>query len=125
MRLSVDPRSGAVVLSLPWRAGLGPALDWAASHRGWIESALENLPRPHPLRPGGTMPFEGEPLLIDWRPGASRTVRRLSGRLQFGGAEAAVSARLIAWARRQARIVLEAETLAIAEIGRASCRERV
>lgn len=52
MRLSVDPRNGAVTLSLPWRASLKPALNWADAQWSWVEQALAKLPRPSPIVPG-------------------------------------------------------------------------
>lgn len=116
MRLSVDPRTGAVTLSLPWRASLRPALEWAAGQRPWVEAALAQIPRPRPIRPGATVPFEGEALLIDWRAGASRTILRQPDRIIFGGPEEAVPSRILNWLKREARTTLECETREIAEI---------
>lgn len=115
MRLSVDPRNGAVTLSLPWRASLGAALEWANGQRGWIESALANIPQARPIVPGGIFPFEGKDLIVDWSPDRPRSVRREPDRLVFGGPRDAVASRLLGWARRQALATLERETLAIAE----------
>lgn len=114
MRLSVDPRNGAVTLSLPWRASLKPALEWAAGQRQWVEAALDRIPQARPILPGGHFPFEGEDILVDWRAGLPRTVRRESGRIVFGGPEDAVASRVLAWAKRHARETLEQETRAIA-----------
>src|SRR3954468_4863092 len=76
MRLAVDPRDGAVRLTLPRRAALKPALLWAESQRAWVEQALAKLPATAPLGPGTEIPFEGALLIVDWQPAASRTVRR-------------------------------------------------
>ncbi|WP_246350160.1 M48 family metallopeptidase [Sphingobium boeckii] len=114
MRLSVDPRDGAVILSLPQRASLRPALDWAEAHRGWIDAALAKLPEERPILPGGSVPFEGEPLLIDWQPALTRTVRHEPGRLVFGGPSESISSRVQTWLKRQARETLERETREIA-----------
>jgi len=116
MRLSVDPRTGAVTLSLPWRASLRPALEWAAGQRSWVEAALSRIPEPRPIRPGGTVLFEGDPLLIDWRAGLSRTIQRGQDRIIFGGPEDAVASRVLAWLKREARVILERETREIAAI---------
>lgn len=116
MRLSVDPRNGAVILSLPWRASLAPALAWAEGQRPWIESALAGIPSARPIRPGGTFPFEGEELLVDWRADLPRAVRREPGRLVFGGPRDAMASRLLGWARRQALAVMERETREIAAL---------
>ncbi|WP_238995553.1 YgjP-like metallopeptidase domain-containing protein, partial [Sphingomonas solaris] len=67
MRLSVDPRTGAVRLTLPSRAALRPALAWVEQKRSWIEATLATLPAAHAIVAGGTIPFEGGALTIDWR----------------------------------------------------------
>ena len=46
MRLAVDPRDGAVRLTLPKRMALKQAIAWAESQRSWIEAALAALPAP-------------------------------------------------------------------------------
>ncbi|MBV9841659.1 MAG: DUF45 domain-containing protein [Sphingomonadaceae bacterium] len=113
-RLVVDPRDGAVKLTLPKRAALGPALAWAEKQRGWVEAGLAKLPVPRPIRPGGTVPYEGEPLLIDWAPALPRAPRLTDGRLELGGPEASVGARVLRWLKRRALDVLDAETRATA-----------
>lgn len=114
MRLTVDPRDGAVTLSLPARGSLSKALAWAREHQGWIETALAALPETRRLDPGGTMPWEGRDLPIDWRADAPRAPRLVDDRLVLGGPRDAVTSRLLAWARREARRVLETETRALA-----------
>lgn len=114
MRLSVDPRDGAVRLVLPRRAALRHALAWVEGQRGWIEEALEKLPAIQPIAPGAIIPVEGTPHLIDWAEGRPRTVARADGRLVLGGAHEAVEGRILRWLRREALAVLQAETLAMA-----------
>jgi predicted metal-dependent hydrolase len=114
MRLAVDPRDGAIKLTLPPRAALGPALKWAESQRAWIERALAKLPASEAIAPGSTIPFQGETLIIDWRPGGSRAVRRDGDRLTVGGPEEMVSARVLRWLRAEAARTLDMETRAIA-----------
>jgi len=115
MRLAVDPRDGAVKLTLPRRAALAPALKWAESQRTWIERALAKLPAEEVLGPGSVIPFEGQDLLIEWRSGGSRTVRREGDRLIVGGPEEMVKARVLRWLRAEAARTLEAETRAVAQ----------
>ena len=110
MRLSVDPRDGGVRLILPKRAALRPALAWAEGQRGWIEQALAALPPTLPIAPGSTIPFEGQPLLVDWREGASRVVRHDGDRLILGGTAESVAPRVLRWLKRIAGERLEAET---------------
>ena len=110
MRLSVDPRDGAVRLSLPKRAALRPALAWVEEKRAWIESSLAALPAPHAIRPGGTIPFEGGVLRIDWTDGGSRIVRREGDSLRLGGPLESIGPRILRWLRREALARLDAET---------------
>ncbi|HMI18933.1 MAG TPA: SprT family zinc-dependent metalloprotease [Sphingomonas sp.] len=115
MRLAVDPRDGAIRLTLPRRAALGPALKWAESQRAWIEKALAKLPATEKMGPGSTIPFEGATLTIDWDSGGSRTVRREGDRLIVGGPEEMVMARVLRWLKAEAARRLDAETRAAAE----------
>jgi predicted metal-dependent hydrolase len=114
MRLAVDPRDGAVRLTLPRRAALGPALKWAESQRAWVERALAKLPAHEVLGPGSMIPFQGAELRIDWQPGGSRTVKRDGDRLVVGGPEEMVKARVLRWLRAEAARTLEAETRGVA-----------
>ena len=113
-RLVVDPRDGAVRLTVPKRAALAPALAWAETQRGWIEAGLAKLPMPQPIRAGSTVLFEGEPLPVEWAPALPRTPRLSDGRLALGGPEENIPARVLRWLRRQALDVLAAETHALA-----------
>ena len=114
MRLAVDPRDGAVKLTLPRRAPLGAALKWAESQRGWVEQALAKLPPEAPIGPGSTISFEGLAVRIEWRSDGSRTVRLDGDRLIVGGPEEMVSARVLRWLRAEAARRLDAETRAVA-----------
>jgi len=114
MRLAVDPRDGAVRLTLPRRAALGPALKWAESQRAWVERALAKLPAHETLGPGSMIPFEGRELQIDWHPNGSRVVKLDGDRLVVGGPEEMVKARVLRWLRAEAGRKLDAETRATA-----------
>ncbi|PTQ13614.1 metal-dependent hydrolase [Sphingomonas oleivorans] len=110
IRLSVDPRDGGVRLILPKRAALRQAFLWVEGQRGWIEAALEALPRPQPILPGGTIPFMGSPLLIDWDAVHPRAVVHQEERLRLGGPRESVAPRVLRWLRARAAAVLEEET---------------
>ena len=114
LRLSVDPRDGTVRLSLPTRAAIRPALAWVENKRGWIEQALAALPPPQPIEPGGTIPFEGAPVVIDWDAGAPRRPLLAEGRLRVGGPRDALGQRVLRWLRAEAASRLTAETRALA-----------
>ncbi len=110
MRLAVDPRDGAVRLTLPRRATLRIALAWAEGHRAWVERALAALPAPLPFAHGAAVPVEGVPLTIDWAPGHGRTVRIEGGRLLVGGPAEMLPRRLERWLRALAAERLGEET---------------
>jgi predicted metal-dependent hydrolase len=110
MRLRVDRRTGAVVLTIPRRASERKALAWAAGQRGWIEAQLARVAPPERLLSGAVVPFLGVPHCIQWRPDRPRTVRIDEGRLLVGGPQENVEARLLRWLRRQAADLLARET---------------
>ena len=114
MRLTVDPRSGAVRLVLPLRAALGPAMEWVEAHRGWIERQRARLPEPWPIVPGMTVPFAGQDYVLDWAETHPRKPSLEDGALRIGGPYNVMAARLLRWMREEARHVLEAETRWIA-----------
>ena len=125
MRLAVDPRDGAVRLTLPQRASEAKARLWAEGQRAWVEHQLGKLPAPRPIAPGGTIPFRGEQLPIDWMAAYPRTPHLDDGRLIVGGPVEGVPRRVLSWLRREALRVLAAETVAVAaragvSIGRVS-----
>lgn len=110
MRLTVDPRDGAVKLTLPARAGLKDALRWVESKRGWIEAALAALPEQPPLGHGASLPFEGREVRINWAEDAPRTIRLEDDLLLVGGPEVHVGPRVLRWLRAQAKARLEEAT---------------
>lgn len=114
MRLSIDPRNGAVRLTLPRRASERAGRAWVETKRPWIEEQLARLPRPRPIVPGASIPVRGAEVLIDWSPDHSRIVRLEGDRLKVGGPAESVARRVVAWLRREALKQLEAETRALA-----------
>ncbi len=110
MRLRVDPRTGAVVLTVPKRVSKARALAWAGSQRAWIEAALAGVPPPSPIGPGAVIPFRGEPHTIHWQPEGPRRVEAGEGRLHVGGPLESLEPRLMRWLKQEARTVLERET---------------
>lgn len=114
MRLAVDPRDGSVKLTLPRRGSERAGRKWAETQRAWIEQQLALLPVPRPIEPGGTVPYRGDALRIDWSAERARTVTRDGDRLVLGGPIEGLSRRVIAWLKREALRQLEAETRAVA-----------
>jgi predicted metal-dependent hydrolase len=114
MRLRVDPRTGAVVLTVPRRMSRRRALAWAAGHRDWIERQLATIAPPERLVPDGVVPLYGVARRVAWSPTASRIVRVEDGVLRVGGPADNLEARLLRWLRRHARETLERETRELA-----------
>jgi predicted metal-dependent hydrolase len=110
MRLRVDARTGAVVLTFPRRVSKGKALQWAEGQRAWIEAALADVPAPVPLVPGGDLPLYGLPHRIEWSAEASRIAKVEEGRILVGGPLESLEPRLLRWLKQHARALLDAET---------------
>ena len=138
MRLSVDPASGRVRLTIPPRASLKQAMAWANEHRGWIDAQRSKLPEGRPFVPGAVIPVEGEDVTVDWAPERPRTIAlirhaglvpasteprasgqeaqwtpvqgRGDGRLVCGGPIEGLSRRIETWLKRRALTVLTEET---------------
>lgn len=114
MKLSVDPRSGAVRLVLPLRAAIGPAMEWVEAHRGWIERQRARLPEPWPIAPGMTVPFAGRDYVLDWAETHPRKPAIDDESLRIGGPLDVMPSRLLRWMRAEAKTLLDAETREIA-----------
>jgi predicted metal-dependent hydrolase len=109
-RLSVDPASGRVRLTLPPRAPLKAALRWAEDHRDWIEAQTARLPSPQPFVPDAAFPLRGAFVTIDWQEGRGRRILHEGDRLICGGPAEGLSRRIALWLRREALRVLAEET---------------
>lgn len=114
MRLTIDPRDGAVRLTLPPRAALRPALAWAEGKRPWIEATLATVPADRPIVARGMLPFEGVEHVIDWDVAHGRRVTVADGRLIVGGPIDSLTPRVVRWLRAEALVRLAAETRALA-----------
>lgn len=113
-RLRVDPHDGRVLLSLPQRSSIAKAQKWAETQREWVEAQLEKLPGPRPIVAGGTLPFRGRDIRIDWSPAHPRTPQYSGDRLVFGGPEEAIAGRALRWLKARSRQILEEETYRLA-----------
>ena len=109
-RLSVDPTTGTVRLTLPKRAALAPALHWAEAHGEWIAEQRAKLPLPRPFVPGAIIPLGDGAVKVVWNESASRKIVRVGDWLHCGGPVDGLSRRITAWLKREALAVLSAET---------------
>lgn len=110
MRLKVDTRTGAVLLTIPARASRRKAIAWAEGHRDWIEATLARIEPNRGLAPGSTLPLEGTAHVIEWNAHWLRTPRVEDGRIKVGGPQETVEPRLQRWLKQHAKSVLERET---------------
>ncbi len=110
MRLRVDPRTRAVLLTVPRRVSQRRALAWAAGHREWVEAALADIPERTPIAPDAIVPLFGLAYRLDWRPERPRRIERRDDRLVAGGPIEGLEARVLRWLKAQALATLEAET---------------
>jgi predicted metal-dependent hydrolase len=109
-KLSVDPASGRVRLTLPPRAPLKEALRWAEEQRGWVDAQRAKLPQARPFAPGVEIPVDDTLLIIDWHADAPRRVVREGPLLRCGGTLDGLSRRIELWLKREALRILSAET---------------
>jgi predicted metal-dependent hydrolase len=109
-RLSVDPASGRVRLTLPPRASVRDALRWAERHGDWIAAQRAKLPQAVPFVAGAAIPFGDATLEIAWDERAPRRIAREGYRLVCGGPVESVPARVTSWLRREALRILSEET---------------
>jgi predicted metal-dependent hydrolase len=115
MRLSVDPRDGAVRLTLPRRASMDNALRWAETKRGWVESQLARLPTTMPIINGMIFDVAGEMLQLDWSAHHPRKPVKQEGYLRIGGPAEGLEARLLRWLKDEGRRLFDLETQEFAQ----------
>jgi predicted metal-dependent hydrolase len=110
MRLVVDPRDGAVKLTLPTRASQSEALKWAETKRRWIETQLAVLPQPNAILPGMMLCVAGKAARLAWHQASPRTPKLVGDELIVGGPLEMLEARVMRWLKRQALQILSNET---------------
>jgi len=79
-RLSVDPATGRVRLTVPKRMALAKAVAWAGEKAEWIAAQRARLPQGRPFLDGAVVPVADRAVRLVWREGASRTVTLMTYR---------------------------------------------
>lgn len=132
LRLTVDSRTGAVLLVLPRRASRRRALAWAAEQTHWIAARRAVIPPGRPFVPGGLIPYRGIERALDWSPERPRRILIEERRLLAGGPESGLPSRLARWLKGEALALLTEETrfyaskagVAVAKVGVGDPRSR-
>ena len=114
LRLRVDPRTRAVLLTVPRRVSARRAMAWAAGHRDWVVAALAAIPVGTPIGPGAELPIEGALHRLEWDPARPRAIRLEDGRLVAGGPIEGLESRVLRWLKGRAHKLLEEETRRLA-----------
>ncbi len=84
--LRIDPRAGAVVVTLPPRVRRAKGLALLASHAGWVRQRLAALGPAQALEPGTVLPLGGVARVIRLDPAGPAGVRLGPGAILVGGA---------------------------------------
>lgn len=114
LRLTVDSRTGTVLLVLPHRASRRRALAWAGEQQQWIAARRAAVPPVAPIVAGGIIPVRGVDRLIDWSPERPRQIELSADRITCGGPVEGLSGRVLRWLKVEALALLSAETRACA-----------
>ena len=72
--LRVRTATRDVILTMPQRASLASAREFAERHVAWIGARIRRLPQPVPFEPGAIFPVRGVPHMIVHRPDARGSV---------------------------------------------------
>jgi predicted metal-dependent hydrolase len=100
--LRIDPRGGAVVVTLPPRAGRTAGVALLMNHADWISARLAALPGPIPFADGALVPFHGVDHHIRHHPG-QRGVVAERGEILVGGEACFLPRRVADFLRHEAR----------------------
>ena len=113
--LRIDPRGGAVVVTLPLRASRGAGMALLATHADWVADRLAALPEAVPFANGACVPICGEPHMIRHEPKLRGAAWESDGELRVTGRQEFLRRRVIDFLRAEARRRLSA--LAMAKSG--------
>jgi predicted metal-dependent hydrolase len=113
--LRIDPREGAVVVTLPPRAGRTAGMALLMNHADWVTSRLAALPGPVPFANGAHVPLHGVEHRIRHVPGLRAGVRVEGREILVSGEAAFLPRRIADFFRVEARRSLAALVAAKAE----------
>ncbi len=120
--LRIDPRTGAVVVTLPPRSSKRAGMALLTENGGWVSRRLAALPISVSFADGATVPIDGVPHLIRHRPGERGGAWIEDGTLWVAGEEGFVRRRVTDSLKTEARRRLTA--LAWAKAAEAGLKPR-
>ncbi len=101
--LRIDPSRGAVVVTLPPRAGRGQGMALLQAHSRWVADRLGALTPRVPLEAGAVVPILDVPHLVRHVPGGLGGVWLCGREIHVSGDESFLSRRVADWLRAEAR----------------------
>lgn len=113
-RLRMERDGSRLLLSLPARASIERAMDWARGQQEWLREQRERSISPVMLSDGAVFPLEGSETRIVWDAPASRVPALGPGRLMVGGPAESVGGRVLRWLKARALETLTRETRELA-----------
>jgi predicted metal-dependent hydrolase len=120
--LRIDPAGGAVIVTLPMRAGRRAGVALLMGNADWVTQRLAALPALIPLTDGAELPIEGRPHRICHCPTGRFAARLAEDRLEVSGEIRFLPRRVTDFLRSEARRRLSARVLTTA--GRAGLAAR-
>lgn len=105
--LRIEPREGAVIVTLPPRAAQSAGRALLLDHAGWVADRLARLPSPIPFTDGAEVPLHGTPVRIRHTPDG-RGARLADGALLVPGAPEFLARRVTDFLRAEAKRTLGA-----------------
>lgn len=114
--LRIDPCGGAVIVTLPLRAGRGAGVALLMTHADWVTDRLAALPEMVRFENGSSVPIDGVPLTIRHAPHARRGAWVDGAVLHVSGAPEFLPRRVQDFLRTEARRRLAAQAVAKATL---------
>jgi predicted metal-dependent hydrolase len=108
--LRIDPREGAVVVTLPARASRGAGMALLMDHADWVSDRLAALPEATPFADGAEVPLCGVPHRIRHLPNARGGAWVQDGEIHVTGRPEFLARRMHDFLRAEARRHLSALT---------------
>jgi predicted metal-dependent hydrolase len=101
--LRIDPAGGAVIVTLPMRAGRRAGVALLMGNADWVTQRLAALPALIPLTDGAELPIEGRPHRICHCPTGRFAARLAEDRLEVSGEIRFLPRRVTDFLRSEAR----------------------